>query len=301
MTNLNNRKIGKTVMENFQGYLFILPALAIIGVFFIYPAIELFSLAYTDYNLMSGKMGFVGFANFKALPENGDFLNSLVVTFKLALFIVPVQTIISMIMAVFVNQKLQGMKVFRTIYFVPAITSFVAVAIMWKQIYNPTFGLANSVLSLLNLGPFQFLSSKSQALIAVGITCIWKSWGYFMVIFISGLQEIPREVQEASYIDGANNVQRFFHITIPMLRKVTIFVVIITTMDAIKLFIPSFTMTAGGPLGSTDTAVHYIWRQAFRLQQVGPATAMSTVLFLVIIIITFLQFKIDGRNNEEGR
>lgn len=301
MLKINNTRTGKIVIENFQGYLFILPALIILGVFFIYPAIELFGLAYTDYSLMSGKGSFIGLANFKALLDNGDFLNSLLVTFKLALFIVPVQTIIAMVMAVFVNQKLMGMKIFRTIYFIPAITSFVAVAIMWKQIYNPTFGLANSVLGLLNLGPFQFLSSKSQALISVAITCIWKSWGYFMVIFISGLQDIPAEIQEASYIDGANQMKRFFYITVPMLRKVTLFVMIITTMDAIKLFIPSFTMTAGGPLGSTDTAVHYIWRQAFRLQQVGPATAMSTVLFLIIIIITVLQLKVDGRNDEGGR
>ncbi len=301
MSKAKNYQIKKTIADNLQGYMFILPALLIIGIFFIYPAVQLFGLAYTDYNLMSGRGNFIGLANFKALLDNEDFIGSLVVTFKLALFIVPVQTIIAMIMAVFVNQKLAAMKIFRTLYFIPAITSFVAVAIMWKQIYNPTFGLANSILGILNLGPFQFLSSKSQALIAVAITCIWKSWGYFMVIFISGLQDIPQEIQEASRIDGANQVERFFYITVPMLRKVTLFVIIITTMDAIKLFIPSFTMTAGGPLGSTDTTVHYIWRQAFRLQQVGPAAAMSTVLFVVIIMITILQFKVDGKLNDEGR
>jgi ABC-type sugar transport system permease subunit len=301
MSKAKKYQIRKTIADNLQGYMFILPALLIIGIFFIYPAVQLFGLAYTDYNLMSGRGNFIGLANFKALLGNEDFIGSLVVTFKLALFIVPVQTIIALIMAVFVNQKLATMKIFRTIYFIPAITSFVAVAIMWKQIYNPTFGLANSILGILNLGPFQFLSSKSQALIAVAITCIWKSWGYFMVIFISGLQDIPQEIQEASRIDGANQIERFFYITVPMLKKVTLFVIIITTMDAIKLFIPSFTMTAGGPLGSTDTTVHYIWRQAFRLQQVGPAAAMSTVLFVVIIVITILQFKVDGIMNDEGR
>ncbi len=297
MTYVKNQKLNKTAIESLNGYLFILPALLVIGIFFINPAIKLFSLAYTDYNLMSGKGGFIGLENFKSLFTNEDFLNSLSVTLKLAIFIVPIQTLIAMIMAVFVNQKLKGIKIFRTIYFIPAIVSFVAVAITWKQIYNPTFGLANTILGVFNLGPYQFLSSKSQALISVGITCIWKSWGYFMVIFLSGLQDIPGEVNEACKIDGANSIQRFIFITVPMLRKTTLFVVVITTMDAIKLFIPAFTMTSGGPLGSTDTTVHYIWRQAFRLQQVGPAAAMSTVLFVIIVVITIIQLKLEGKND----
>ncbi|HHW23500.1 MAG TPA: sugar ABC transporter permease [Clostridiaceae bacterium] len=297
MINSNYRKLNQSVKESINGYIFILPALLIIGVFFINPAIKLFSLAYTDYNLMSGKGSFVGFDNFKRLLTNEDFLNSLSVTLRLAIFIVPVQTLIAMIMAVIINQKLKGINIFRTIYFIPAIVSFVAVAITWKQIYNPTFGLANTILGIFNLGPYQFLSSKSQALVSVAITCIWKSWGYFMVIFLSGLQDIPGEINEACKIDGANPVQKFFYITVPMLKKTTLFVVVITTMDAIKLFIPAFTMTGGGPLGSTDTTVHYIWRQAFRLQQVGPATAMSTVLFVIIVVITMIQLKLEGKND----
>lgn len=118
-----------------------------------------------------------------------------------------------------------------------------------------------------------------------------------MVIFISGLKEIPAEIEEAAQIDGANRIQQFFNITLPMLSRVTLFVVMITTMDAIKLFIPAFTMTSGGPLGTTDTTVHYIWRQAFRLMQVGPAAAMSTVLFLLIVIITLVQFRLGSKDN----
>ena len=291
-------KKRKRLHENASGYAFILPALCVIGLFFIYPAVQLFGLAFTDYNIMSGAGRYIGITNFKNAFLNSDFLNSLGVTFRLAVFIVPVQTAIALVMAVFVNQKMRGIAFFRTVYFIPAITSFVAVAIMWKQIYNPTFGLANTLLGFLGFAPMRFLSSKVEALLCVGITCIWKSWGYFMVIFVSGLQEIPGEVREAARIDGASAAQEFFFITIPMVKKITLFVMIITTMDAIKLFIPSFTMTAGGPLGTTDTAVHYIWRQAFRLQQVGPAAAMSTVLFVIIVLITIVQFKVGNKDNQ---
>lgn len=292
MTKARRRLVLK---ENLSGYLFILPALVIIGIFFIVPAIRLFSLAYTDYSMMRGSGDFVGFTNFIKVFQDKEFMNSLLVTFKLALFIVPIQTFIALVMAVFVNEKIRGIKIFRTVYFIPAITSFVAVAIIWKQMYNPSFGLMNTLLEAIGLGPYQFLSSPSQAVLAMGITCVWKSWGYFMVIFLSGLQEISPELYEASRIDGANQLQKFFYITVPMVKKTTLFVLIITTMDAIKLFIPAFTMTSGGPNGATDTAVHHIWRQAFRLEQVGPATAMSTVLFVIIVIITILQFKLSGK------
>lgn len=294
MTKARRRLILK---ENLSGYLFILPAFIIIGIFFIVPAIQLFSLAYTDYNMMRGNGDFIGFDNFIKVFQDKEFGNSLLVTFKLAIFIVPVQTFIALAMATFVNEKIRGIKVFRTIYFIPAITSFVAVAIMWKQMYNPSFGLVNTLLGAIGLGPYQYLSSPDQAVLAMGITCIWKSWGYFMVIFISGLQEIPGDIYEASRIDGANSLQKFFYITVPMLKKTTVFVLIITTMDAIKLFIPAFTMTSGGPNGATDTAVHHIWRQAFRLEQVGPATAMSTILFVIIVVITILQFKLSGKDD----
>lgn len=292
------RMTARKLRTSAVGYLFILPAVLIIGIFFVYPAIQLFTIGFTDYNLMSGRGSQVGFSNYANMFRNPDFVNSLGVTFKLALFIVPTQTLIALIMAVLVNQKLRGVSLFRVLFFFPAITSFVAVAIMWKQMYNPTFGLANTLLQWLHLPRMRFLSSKQQALISVGVACIWKSWSYFMVIFISGLKEIPQEIEEAARIDGANSFQQFLFITLPMLKRVTLFVVVITTMDAIKLFIPAFTMTSGGPLGTTDTTVHYVWRQAFRLMQVGPAAAMSTVLFLIIVAITLVQFKIGSKENQ---
>lgn len=287
----------KKIINNLTGYGFILPALLVIGVFFIYPAFQLIKLSFSNYNMMAGNGDFVGVKNYMGLMQDKEFFNSLWVTLKLAIFIVPVQTFLALIMAVFVNQKLPCVKIFKTIYFIPAITSFVAVAILWKQMYNPTFGLMNSIMKAMGFGPFQYLSSKSQAIISMGITCVWKSWGYFMVIFFSGLQEISGEIKEAAKLDGVNFIQEFFYITLPMVKRTMLFVMIITTMDAIKLFIPPFTMTSGGPINSTNTIVHYIWRQAFRLQQVGPATAMAIVLCLIVIIITAVQFKFGDKED----
>ncbi len=285
--------------ENLTGYLFLLPALLILGYFLLAPAIRLISLSFTDYALISAKGKFVGLQNYVNMLSDDDFINALLVTLRMVLLIVPIQTFLALVMAVFVNQKLRGVNAFRTIFFIPAIISFVAVCVMFKQMYSSSFGLANTVLGAFGIPRLKYLSSVTQALPSIVFTCIWKSWGYFMVIFVSGLQEIPGELREAAKIDGANPIQEFFYITIPQLRKVTLFVLVITTMDAIKLFIPTFVMTAGNPRGATDVVVHYIWRSAFRLEQVGYSAAMSTMLFVIIVLVTIVQMKIGDRNAEE--
>jgi ABC-type sugar transport system permease subunit len=286
----------KRSAENMSGFLFILPAFIIIGTFFLVPAFRLFHLSFTDYSLLSGKWDWVGLRNFRLAFSDKDFLNSLWVTAKMAFFIVPVQGFIALAMAVLVNQKMRGVNLYRTVYFIPAIISFVAVAVIWKQMYSPTFGLISSIFEWAGLPPMKFLASETQALGSMIVACIWKSWGYYMVIFLSGLQEIPGDIREAARIDGVNPAQEFLYVTLPLIRKVTLFVVVITTMDALKLFIPAFVMTSGGPRGSTNTVVHFIWRNAFRLESVGYAAAMSTILFVAIVLITVIQFKAAGKD-----
>lgn len=291
-----NSMFSRAFKENLTGYIFILPASLIIGLFVLYPIIRLFIMSFTDSSLLGGKANFIGLSNYTNLLSDPDFINSFKVSLSMSVIIIPVQTALALFMAVQVNKKLKGVNIFRTIYFIPAVTSFVAVTIFWKQIYNTDFGLANTILTFLKLPAGQFLSSPDQAMISVVITCVWKSWGYFMVVFISGLQGISGEIKEAALIDGANSLQEFWYIIMPMLKRTILFVAIITTMDAIRLFIPSYTMTAGGPMGKTDTLVYYIWRTAFRMQDIGSAAAMAMVLFIVILIITIIQFKITDRD-----
>jgi multiple sugar transport system permease protein len=290
------KQLSKSVRESIIGYIFILPAALVIGLFVLYPTIRLFSLSFTDSNLLGGKASFIGISSYLNLIQDPDFINAFKVSFTMAIIIIPTQTALALFMAVQVNKKLKGVNIFRTIYFIPAVTSFVAVTIFWKQIYNTDFGLANTILTFFKLPAGQFLSSPDQAMLSVIITCVWKAWGYFMVIFIAGLQGIPGEVKEAAVIDGANSLQEFWYIILPMLKRTILFVAIITTMDAIRLFIPSYTMTAGGPMGKTDTLVYYIWRTAFRLSEIGSAAAMAVVLFIVILVITIVQFKVTDRD-----
>ncbi|MEA4898846.1 MAG: sugar ABC transporter permease [Eubacteriales bacterium] len=286
------------VRENAIGYLFMLPALCVLCYFLLVPAIRLFSLSFTNYALIAGKGDFIGLDNYKNMLGDRDFINALKVTLHMVLLIVPIQTALALTMAVFVNQPFRAVNAFRTVFFIPAIISFVAVCVMFKQMYSPSFGLANTMLGALGIPRLQYLSNVRQALPSIVFTCVWKSWGYFMVIFLSGLQEIPGELREAARIDGAGPVKEFLFITIPHLKKVTLFVVVITTMDAIKLFIPTFVMTSGNPRGATDVVVHYIWRSAFRLERVGYAAAMSTVLFMIIVLVTLAQFRLGERKED---
>lgn len=149
------------------------------------------------------------------------------------------------------------------------------------------------MLSFLHIPTQQFLIDPNQAMISVIVMCIWKSWGWYMVIFLSGLQDIPNELYESSYLDGASAFRRFFSITLPLLKRTTYFVVIMTMIDSFKIFTPIYIMTGGGPLGSTDTLVHYIWNTAFRMNEMGSATAMSICLFVVVFLLTLAQMKTE--------
>ncbi len=285
--------------EQIFGLVFIVPALVIIGIFYVWPAIRLFLLSFTNYNVMSKFGNWVGFKNYASMFSDKEYTNSLLVTIKMALIIVPVQTVLALLFAVAVNREGRIFKFFRTGFFIPSITSFVAVAILWKQLLNPSFGLVNSLLKSLGLPTSQFLSSIPDAFYSVIFVCIWKSWGYFMVIFISGLQDISQDIRDATKIDGANSLEELLFITIPMLKRTILLVVVVTTMDAIKLFVPAYTMTAGGPIGTTTTTVYYLWRKAFRLQEIGSASAMSMILFMLIAIIVIIQFRIGSGDNNE--
>lgn len=281
--------------EAILGYLFILPAVIVISMFGLYPVIRLITMSFQEYNMLSGDdVGkFVGGMNYlKALKDEG-FWNAFKNTIVFSLCIVPVQSLVALYTANLVNKKLKGVGVFRTIYYLPVIMSFVVVSIFWKIIYDPMFGLANSLLSFLGFDSQNFLSDPKQAMICVIIVCIWKSWGWYMLIFLSGLQGIPHEVYEAAAIDGASKFETNVFITLPLLSKTILFVLVITTMDSLKIYTPVYVMTGGGPLGKTDVAVYHIWQEAFRFNNMGYASALSIFLFIVILVVTVVQLKIE--------
>lgn len=279
--------------EGITAYLFLLPAIIIIGVFVIIPMIELFYTSMRSTDLMGGNDIFIGLNNYKELFRDPEFIRSFKASMSFMLKVMPIQTVFALFMAVQVNKKIKGIGIFRTIYFFPVVTSFLVVAYLWKFMLNTNFGLVNELLSVIGMQRMNFLGNIKTAMNSIIATGIWKSWGFFMMIYLAGLKEIPNSLYESASIDGANEWKKFIYITFPMLKKTTLFIVMISTMDSfVKVFVPVFAMTQGGPRGSTDILVHYVWRQAFRLNQVGYASAAAVIMFIFILIISIIQFKV---------
>jgi multiple sugar transport system permease protein len=215
------------------------------------------------------------------------------------LIVVPFQTAFALMLAMLINQKLIGVNFFRTIYFSPVVTTMAVVSVLWFFLYNPEFGLINTIFRFFGLPPSQWLNSPSTALISIIILSIWQGVGFQMVIFLAGLQEIPQELYEAGQIDGANPIQRFFYITLPSLRNTTLFVIVSTTILAFKLFVQVDVMTfqTGGPFNSTVTMILHLVNEGYRKQRVGYAATISVVFVVLVILISIVQRRFLTRSN----
>ncbi|MDM5197796.1 sugar ABC transporter permease [Fictibacillus enclensis] len=283
----------------FTSYGFVAPAIILLFVFLILPAILALYFSFTNYYLLTPEQTkFVAFENYKRLAEDSLFLKSLGNTALFVVIVVPVQTLVALALALLVNQKLMGIKFFRMAFFAPVVTSMVIVSILWTFIYNPDNGLANSILNIVGLGPFQFLTDKDQALYSIIFMSIWQGAGYQMMIFLAGLQDIPDHQYEAASIDGANAWQKLIHITIPGIRNILAFIAIVTMIAATKLFIQPFVMTQGGPLDSTKTLVYMVYETGFKFRDVGYSSAIAILFFVIVLIISILQRRFIKENTE---
>ncbi|MBF9016554.1 MULTISPECIES: carbohydrate ABC transporter permease [unclassified Oceanispirochaeta] len=245
-----------------------------------------------------GRGEFIGLKNFIKILSSYSFRKSLSVSAIFMAAVVVFQTTLSLLAAVLVNDETPIIKMCRVLYFLPVVFSFVVVGYLWRGLYNSDYGLINEIISAIGFKKQGFLDSPDQALMSLIITCIWKTWPFFMMILLAGLKEIPPSLYESAEIDGAGKIRQFIALTLPMMKRSILFVLVITTMDSVvKVFVPVFVMTSGGPMGSTDMLVHHIWRTAFRLGKFGEASAMSVILFLFVLIINLLQLKI-GENDE---
>ncbi|KSU84186.1 fructooligosaccharide transport system permease protein [Fictibacillus enclensis] len=283
----------------FTSYGFVAPAIILLFVFLILPAILALYFSFTNYYLLTPEQTkFVAFENYKRLAEDSLFLKSLGNTAIFVVIVVPVQTLVALALALLVNQKLMGIKFFRMAFFAPVVTSMVIVSILWTFIYNPDNGLANSILNIVGLGPFQFLTDKDQAMYSIIFMSIWQGAGYQMMIFLAGLQDIPDHQYEAASIDGANAWQKLIHITIPGIRNILAFIAIVTMIAATKLFIQPFVMTQGGPLDSTKTLVYMVYETGFKFRDVGYSSAIAILFFVIVLIISILQRRFIKENTE---
>lgn len=270
---------------------FVLPSLFFLAVFVVYPIISAFYLSLHRYNLLEPPI-WDGLGRYRLLLEDTRFFKALGNTFLFALMTVPVGTVISLLLAVLINQSLRGIYFFRTAYYLPVVTSFVAVSFIWLWIYEPQFGVLNQLLAAVGLPTFAWLRDPNTALLSIAILSVWKNAGYNMIIFLAGLQGVPRYLYEAAEIDGANAVQRFWHITIPMLSPTTFFVFVVYFIGALQMFTQSWILTQGGPLDSTLTVVYLIYQNGFEFLKMGSAAAMSVVLFVFIALVTYINTRI---------
>jgi multiple sugar transport system permease protein len=284
-------RLGQRTGEAIAGYLFVLPDVIGLSVFVVLPIATAVYLSFHDWNGLSDPI-FAGFDNFKGLFGDLAFWSSLRTTLVYVLIFVPSLLVVSLALAMLVNQKLKFTWFFRSAFFLPVMFSLVVASVVWGQIMQEKGGLLNNLLATLAIPPQPWLGSTSQALVAIVIVVLWQGVGYNMIIFLAGLQDIPSDIYDAAAVDGANAWSRFWRITVPLLRRTTVFVLITSLIAAFQAFDPMFVLTAGGPANSTTTTVFYIYQNAFSFLRLGYASAISLVLFLMILALSGLQLRV---------
>lgn len=289
-----NRKILyiKTRQRTLLGILFVLPALCLLITFLVLPAIMAGRFSLYNYNILrANNMSFIGLKNYVNVLTSGDFWRVMKNTFYFVIIVVPFQSSLALVLAMMINKKSKFTNIYRIGFFSPVITSIVVISILWTFLYARE-GLINNFIGIFGLPPQPFLTSDSQAMNAIIFMSAWQASGYFMMIFLAGLKEIPEILYEAASIDGANKLQKFIHITIPSLQNVIKFVITVTTIHAFKLFQQPFIMTGGGPNGSTETVVQMIYKEGFQYRNAGYASTISILFFSIIIIVSLVMQRI---------
>jgi putative chitobiose transport system permease protein len=288
-------------------YLFLLPALVILGLTVFWPALQAFYLSFTSYQDIGTSPQWVGFANFLRLGKDPVFWQTLTNTFLYLVCVVPILVMAPLVLAILVNQKLQGMNWFRTAYYTPVVISMVVAGIAWKWLYAEN-GLLNQILETLGIfpdgipwltSPVKILGIVPISLASVMAVTVWKGLGYYMVIYLAGLQSIPVDIYEAAAIDGSDGIGKHLDITIPLMRPYLALVAVISAIAATKVFDEVYIMTQGGPLNSSKTIVYYLYEQAISNLDLSYACTIGLVLFLIILGLSILRLVInqqDGNN-----
>jgi multiple sugar transport system permease protein len=269
--------------------LFIAPAVIGFVLFWVTPLVVSAYISLTDYAL-AGTPRFIGLENYRRLFDDDLFWQAVRVTLTYALIVVPMWIISSLTLALIMNQKLRGVAAFRTVYYLPAVLSGVATAMLWAWLFNYRSGLLNGLLSSLGLQGPNWLGDKNVALFSIILMSLW-TMGWYLPIWLGGLQGIPTELYEAAEMDGANAWQRLFNVTLPMLSPVILYNLVINIIFATQLFTEPMMMTAGGPQFATLSYVLYLYNNAFSYLKMGQATAMAWLLFLFTLMLSALVFK----------
>lgn len=277
-------------------YIMILPAYAVYLLFVLVPVFAGLAFSFINYDFYK-KMDFVGLKNYIDLAHDAEFVRSVFNTLYYAFFTIIPTLAIGVVLAVLVNKGIRGTKVFRTCMYVPNVGSMVALSMIWLWIFDPTVGFMNQIVTALGLPAQQWLFNEAAAMPCLIIMGIWRSAGYNMVISLAGLQSIPNDLYEAARIDGAGELKQFFAITLPMLRPTTFFLLVTGCVNSFMVFEQVNIMTNGGPLNSTTTIVHQIYKSAFLNFKAGYGSAMAMILLAMTIVFTLLNFRFANQDN----
>lgn len=284
--------------QNIKGWLYILPALIILSIFSIYPIIQSFTMGfYAEFDYLKGEVYKIGIDNFQYVLSDENLYIALRNTFLYVVLSVPISIIVSLVLATLLNSKIKFMKFFRSIYFLPFVTSTVAISMVWRWMLHGDYGLINSILQFFNISKLQFLTQPEYTIPILVVLSVWKGMGYKVIILLAGLQSIDEKYYLAAKIDGASKFQRFKNITCPLLLPTLFFILITSIISGFKIFDEVFILydQKTGPLKSGLTIVYYIFNKFYREWQFTNAAAASFILFLIIFVFTIIQLIMSNK------
>lgn len=284
--------------QNIKGWLYILPALIILSIFSIYPIIQSFTMGfYAEFDYLKGEVYKIGIDNFQYVLSDENLYIALRNTFLYVVLSVPISIIVSLVLATLLNSKIKFMKFFRSVYFLPFVTSTVAISMVWRWMLHGDYGLINSILQIFNISKLQFLTQPEYTIPILVVLSVWKGMGYKVIILLAGLQSIDEQYYLAAKIDGASKFQRFKNITCPLLLPALFFILITSIISGFKIFDEVFILydQKTGPLKSGLTIVYYIFNKFYREWQFTNAAAASFILFLIIFVFTIIQLIMSNK------
>jgi multiple sugar transport system permease protein len=288
----------RALQQNIFVLLVLIPLVISFWLFWLYPALHGLVGSFTQWRGFDPSTPFIGLGNYQRAFNDPVFRISLRNTFYFALLSVPPTIALALLLALAIESTRHFRSFFRMVYFLPVVTPVIATALIWKFLYQPSYGLFNQILMLADLPTQRWLISSQQALPSIALFTIWKNVGFSMVIFMAGLTTIPRTYYDAARVDGANRWHQFWHVTLPLLRPTFIFVLVTSIIGSFQVFGPIFIMTSGGdslpggPNNATMVLSVYQWLAAFRQLELGYGAAMGIILFVIILVITLIQFKV---------
>jgi multiple sugar transport system permease protein len=293
----HRRNVWWRIRRNGSAYGFLSVPLLLFMVFTVFALIFAFYLTFHEWSIIEPDRPFVGLRNYQDMVTDKDFLQSVVNTFYFTGVSVPITMAIGLLIALLLNLPLRARGIIRTLYFLPVVTPFVVVSIIWKWLYNGDFGLFNFYLLKLHLidDPLLFLADRNLAMPSVILMSIWSGVGFSMVIYLAALQAIPEELYEAARVDGASRWAQLRYVTVPMLRPTTLFLLVIGIISSMQVFTQIFVMTSGGPVGRTTTVVYFIYTAAFKFYEFGYASTLAFGLFALVFVFTLIQLYLFRR------